>query len=66
MRAFEFNPVLTDVQLVPLLVERNMSGGGEIDAAPAKMLVPVTARQRTFGFDKPILASDQLDPPFIE
>jgi hypothetical protein len=53
--------ILDSVQLAPLLVERNTPS-----PAPAKILVPETARALMFRFVKPLLTAVQLVPSSVE
>jgi hypothetical protein len=56
------NPVLTALQLDPLLVERNTPPA----YVPAKRFVPLTTRDQTRVVVKPELTAVQLDPLLVE
>ena len=55
-------PLLTAVQLAPLLVERKTPP----PSVPAKRLVPETVRDRTYKFVKLLLTAVQLAPLLVE
>ena len=56
------NPLLTAVQLEPLLVERNTPPL----SVPAKRFVPEMASAETEGLVKPLLTAIQLVPLLVE
>jgi hypothetical protein len=55
------NPVLTAVQLIPLLVERKTP-----PSVPAKRFVSLTAKEETEVLVNPVLTAVQLVPLFVE
>jgi hypothetical protein len=61
-------PVLTAVQIVPLLVERNTPSRvpAKRPACPPGRSVPETARDMTSMFLKPVLTALQLVPLLVE
>jgi hypothetical protein len=62
-----YKPVLTEVQLVPLFVERKTSPSGPPEIpVPAKRFSPETARAKTSVNVKPLLTEVQLVPLFVE